>query len=298
MRVFRWSSVIAVVILITATVLGSGCAAPPTEQAPPAPPPPKPNLTPVISSITVEPAELLYGESAKITCVATDPDYDPFEYGWSASDGVIIGTGNEVTWVAPDKDGNFNIAVTVTDSRGGRTTGNVMVAVSAPIKTITINPVASETGTVQQNNATFYGKTWAGDDAQNVGYRAFWSFDISPVAGKHVEKASLKFTTDRVMGKPFWYGPATGLGGLTLWKTTHGSRLPEFGYQGGKLSSTGSFFEPPTVIDVTTEMRVLAGWSSDRFQIGALFDRVSNGNNIIESIEWSSVVLEVTYSEK
>ncbi len=297
MRAFRWSSVIAVAMLITATVLGGGCAAPPTEPAPPEPTT-KPNVAPVISSVTVEPAELTYGESATISCVATDPDYDPFAYSWSASDGVITGTGSEVTWVAPDKDGNFNIAVTITDSRGGQATGNVMIAVSAPIKTITISPVASETGTVAQTNATYYGKTWAGDDAQNVGYRAFWGFNITPVAGKHVEKANLKFTTDRIIGEPFWYGPAKGLGGLTLWKTTHGSSLPGFDYFGGKLSSTGSFFEPPTVVDVTVEMRVLAAWNIDRFQVAALFDRVSNGNNILESIEWSSVVLEVTYSDK
>ena len=297
MRVFRCGSVIAMAVLITATVLGSGCAAPSVEPTLPAPTS-KPNVAPVISSVTAKPAEVTYGDSSTITCIATDPDYDPVKYSWSASDGIITGTGSEVTWVAPNKDGNFNIAVTMTDSRGGKATGNAMVAVSSPVKTIIIDPVASETGTVNQKNATYYSRTWAGDDAKNIGHRAFWSFDISKLGGKNIQNASLKFTTGQIIGNPFWYGPATGLGGLTLWKTTHGASLPEFGYLGGKLSSTGSMFEPPTVVDVTTEMRLLTDWNIDRFQVEALFDRVSNGNYVLESIEWSSVVLEVTYSDK
>ena len=116
--------------------------------------------------------------------------------------------------------------------------------------------------------------------------------------GKNIQNASLKFTAKYITGKPFWYGPATGLGGLTLWKTTHGSSLPGFDNLGGKLSSTGSFLQPPTVVDVTTEIGVLAEHNVDRFQVEALFDRVSNGNNTLEMIEWSSVVLEITYSDR
>jgi len=239
-----------------------------------------------------------YGDSSTITCIATDPDYDPVKYSWSASDGIITGTGSEVTWVAPNKGGDFNITVTLNDNRGGQTTGNVMVTVSAPIKTITINPVAAETGTVAQTNATDYSRTRAGDNAQNIGYRAFWSFDIWSLAGKNIQNASLKFTTGKMTGNPFWYGPATGLGGLWLWKTTHGASLPEFGYVGSMLTNTGTMFEPPTVVDVTIDIKLLSSHKVDRFQVEALFDRVSNGNNVAESIEWSSVVLEVTYSVK
>jgi len=297
MKIFRGSLAIALAVLFAVTMLGSGCAAP---QAPPPPPPPtpKPNLTPVISSITANPAEIIYGEGSIITCIATDPDYDPMKYSWSASEGTITGTGREVTWVAPDKAGDFKIAVTLSDSRGGQTTGNVMVTVLAPTKTVTINPVASETGTVDRTNATDYSRTWAGDDAQNMGYRAFWSFDISSLAGKTIQTANLKFTTGKIYGDPFWYHPGVGLGALWLWKTTHGASLPEFSYVGSMITNTGPIFEQPAVVDVTTEIRLLTSHKVRRFQVETLFDRVSNGNNLTEGVEWSSVILEVTYSVK
>ena len=295
MRMLGGSLAIVLTVLVTVAMLGSGCAAPP---APPPPPAPEANQAPVISSVTAKPATVLYGDSVALTCIASDPEDDAITYAWSASEGTITGTGKEATWIAPNKDGNFNITVTLTDYPGAKTTGNVMVTVSNPVKTISINPVVTETGTVFETNATDYTKTRAGDDAQNMGYRAFWSFDISKLMGKEIQNANLKFTPGTITGNPFWYGPATGLGTLTLWKTTHGSSLPKFDYVGGKLSSTGSFFEPPTVVDVTTEIRVLSAYNATRFQVEALFDRVSNGNNALEMIEWSSAVLEVTYSDR
>lgn len=296
MRMLGGSLAIVLTVLVTIAMLGSGCAAPPAPA--PQAPTPEPNEAPVISSLTAQPSAVLYGDSVAVTCIASDPEDDAIKYAWSASDGVITGTGKEITWIAPNKEGNFNITVTLTDYPGAQTTGNVMVSVSNPVKTITIEPDAAATGTVDQKNATDYSRTRAGDDASNVGYRAFWSFNIGKVAGKNIQNASLKFTTKYVTGEPFWYGPATGLGGLTLWKTTHGSSLPGFDNLGGKLSSTGSFLEPPTVIDVTTEIGVLAEHNVGRFQVEALFDRVSNGNNVLEMIEWSSVVLEITYSDR
>lgn len=296
MKMLGGSLAIVLTVLVTVAMLGSGCAAPPAP-APPAPTP-ETNQAPVISSLIAKPSAVLYGDSVAVTCIASDPEDDAIKYAWSASEGIITGTGKEVTWIAPNKDGNFNITVTLTDYPGAQTTGNVMVAVSNPVKTITIDPDAAATGTVNQKNATDYSRTRAGDDASNVGYRAFWSFNIGKVAGKNIQNADLKFTTKNIAGKPFWYGPATGLGGLTLWKTTHGSSLPEFDNLGGKLSSTGSFLEPPTVVDVTIEIAVLAEHNVDRFQVEALFDRVSNGNNVLEMIEWSPVVLEITYSDR
>jgi hypothetical protein len=186
--------------------------------------------------------------------------------------------------------------VTVSDNRGSQTTGSVTVSVIAATKTVTLNPVASETGTVDQRNATDYSRTRAGDDAQNVGYRAFWSFDISSLANKNIQSASLKFTTESIAGDPFSYAPPSGLGGLWLWHDTYGSSLPNFGYVGAKLIDTGLIYEPPTVVDVTTQVKLPCSFACSRFQVEALFNKVSNGNITANMIEWSSVVLEVTYS--
>ncbi|MCX6010434.1 MAG: PKD domain-containing protein, partial [Chloroflexi bacterium] len=227
MRITRGSLVAVVAVLVMAAILGSACAAP---APPPAPPPaPVPNQSPAISKVTANPAEVVSEDSTTITCAAADPDDDPLTYSWSASEGTITGTGRQVTWVSPNKSGSFNIGVTVSDNRGSQTTGSVTVSVIAATKTVTLNPVASETGTVDQRNATDYSRTRAGDDAQNVGYRAFWSFDISSLANKNIQSASLKFTTESIAGDPFSYAPPSGLGGLWLWHDTYGSSLPNFG---------------------------------------------------------------------
>ena len=298
MRISRGSLVAVVAVLAVAAILGSACAAPapPPVVTPPAPPP---NQSPVISKVTANPAEVVSGDSTIIIAVAADPDDDPITYVWSASEGTVTGTGSQVTWVSPGKTGSFNIGLTVKDNRGGQTTGSVTVSVIGPTKTVTFNTVPTETGTVDQKNATDYTKTRAGDDALNVGYRAFWSFDISSVALKNIQSAKLKFTTGNILGFPFAYNmPPSGLGGLWLWKSTYGSSLPVFGSVGSKLMNTGLSYEPPTEVDVTMYLKQLSTYAIPRFQVEAVFTKVSNGNNLADMIEWSSAVLEVTYATK
>ncbi|HIE16823.1 MAG TPA: PKD domain-containing protein [Dehalococcoidia bacterium] len=254
------------------------------------------NQPPVISSLAATSSVVVRGGSTIITCTASDPDGDEVSYSWSTSGGSITGVGNKVTWMAPDKAGNFNITVIVSDGKGGETIGNVVVVVSAVTRTVTINPVAQESGTVDSTGDKDTSRTIAGDDEKNAGYCAFWSFDVWSLAGKKIENASLKFTTSTVVGNPF---PATtGLGGLWLWKVTYGDKLPKFHYTGSKLYHSPLMYKPPAVIDVTPEIASVTAAAITRFQVEALFNRVSNGNNVAEWIEWSEVVLEVTYSER
>lgn len=297
MKISRVSLVAVVAVLAVAAFLGSACAAP--APPPVTPPAPEANQSPVISKVTANPAEVVSGKSVTITAVAADPDDDPLTYSWSASDGTITGTGGKVTWTAPDKTGNFSIGLTVKDNRGGQTTGSVAVNVMGPTKTVTINTVPTETGTVDQKNATDYSKVRAGDDANNVGYRAFWSFDISSLNGKDVQSANLKFSQPNILGAPFAYNmPPLGLGGLWLWKASYGSSLPAFSYVGSKLIGVWLIYDPPTTVDVTIPMKQLATAGVPRFQIEALFNKVSNGNVTTDMAEWPSVVLEVTYAVK
>lgn len=294
MRISRGSLVTVVAVLALAAILGSACAAPVVTPAPP--PTQEANLAPVISKVTANPASVVQGNSTTITCVAADPDDDPLTYTWTASDGTVTGTGSQVTWVSPKKPGDFIIGVTVNDNRGSQTTGSVTVSILAPTKTVTLNPIPSETGTVNQRNATDYSKTMAGDNAQGLGLRAFWSFDISDLAGKDIQNASLKFTTGNISGSPFAYAPPTGLGGLLLWQDTYGNSLPVYGYEGSKLIGTGLFYDSPTVVDVSTQLKLLSSHGVNRFQVEALFTRSSNGDTTTNYVEWSSVVLEVTYA--
>ncbi|MGA7678041.1 MAG: hypothetical protein WCA51_06680 [Dehalococcoidia bacterium] len=254
------------------------------------------NQSPVISSLVADPSGLLYGGSTTITCIATDPDGDLVRYSWSASEGSISGVGNKVTWVAPNKGGNFNITVLLSYGKGGETTGNIGVTVSAVSRTVTIRPVAQETGSVRSDGATDNSKTLAGDDEKDKGYCAFWSFDVWSLAGKDIQSASLKFTTRAIAGNPF--SSTTGLDGLRFWKVKYGDELPAFQYTGSNLWNVPVQTAPPTELDITQEIVNVAAAAATRFQVEALFLKGYNGNHVAEFIEWSEVVLEVTYSDK
>jgi hypothetical protein len=203
--------------------------------------------------------------------------------------------GNKVTWKAPNKGGNFNITVILSDGKGGETTGNIMVTVSALSNTVTITPVAQETGSVRKDGATDNSKTMAGDDEKDRGYCAFWSFDVWSLAGKDIQSASLKFTTRAVAGDPF--SSTTGLGGLRFWKVRYGDELPGFQYTGSNLINVPVQTTPPTELSITQEIINVTAAAATRFQVEALFLKVTNGNHVAEFIEWSEVVLEVTYSD-
>ena len=254
------------------------------------------NQSPIISSLTTNPSGVLYGGSTTITCIANDPDGDAVRYSWSASEGNITGVGDKVTWVAPNKGGSFNITVIVSDGKGGEATGNITVTVSSAVNTVNITPIAQETGTVSSAGDKDNSRTKAGDDENDISYCAFWSFDIWSLQGKKIQSASLKFNMRSMAGAPF--PSTTGLGGLWLWKVTYGDTLPKSRYLGSPLKNTALQTMPPSAIDVTPEIGFLAAAAATRFQLEAVFNKVTNGNRAAEWIEWSEVVLEVTYSEK
>jgi len=253
------------------------------------------NQSPVISELVANPSGVLYGGSTTLTCIATDPDGDVVRYSWSASEGSITGVGNKVTWISPGKGGDYNVTVVVSDGKGGETTGNVMVTVSAAVRTVTLTSVAEETGTVDSDGDKDNSRTIAGDNDQNVGYHAFWSFNIWNLAGKNIQNATLKLTTRSIVGNPF--PSTTGLGGLRFWKVSYGDKLPNFNFTGTNLINVPLQTKQPTALDVTQEIANSAAAASTRFQVEALFSKITNGNNVAEFIEWSEVVLEVTYSD-
>jgi hypothetical protein len=255
------------------------------------------NQNPIISSFSSNPSTILYGGSTTLTCVATDPEGDVVRYSWTASEGNITGVGDKVTWVAPNKGGEFTVIVVVSDGKGGETRGDIKITVTTATRMITITPVTQETGSVSSDGDKDNSRTWAGDDEKNVGYSTFWSYDIWSLQGANIENAKLKFTTRNRAGDPF--SMTTGLKGLRLWNVKYGDKLPSFQYTGNTLERGGAVFtSPPVEVDVTPEIGNLAKAAATRFQVEALFMNRSNGNNVAEWIDWSNVVLEVTYTEK
>ena len=256
------------------------------------------NQNPTITSLVANPSVTGLGGNAIVACVATDPDGDVVKYTWQADEGSISGVGNQITWFAPNRAGAYNIIVTVSDGKGGETKGNVAVTVTGATKTVTITAIQEETGTVSPNDKD-KSFTRAGDDQNNVGYKAFWSFNIWSLNNTEIKDAKLIFTTKNISGNPFQFTGDQSLGGLLIWRVGYSDQLPNFNITGTKLEkSVPVTYEQPTIIDVTPEVGYLVQSSATRFQIEAAFMKSTNGNSRAEWIEWSDVRLEVTYSEK
>jgi len=136
--------------LIGVALLVSSCAvaAPVPITPPPPPPPPLPeNHKPVINYMTSQ-QQVLPSSTSRITCVATDADDDTLTYAWSSdSGGTITGTGDTVTWNAPEVPGSYVINVSVTDGKGGEAKDLVTVAVATkPNRTPTATLIVGEKG--------------------------------------------------------------------------------------------------------------------------------------------------------
>lgn len=256
------------------------------------------NRDPQILSLVAAPDTVLPDEQSTITCLASDPDGDALSYSWRATDGNIIGVGATVTWIAPDREGEFTITVIVGDGKGGQNAGDVSVTVLIPAKTVSFNPVLNETGTVSSTGDKDTSRTIAGDKGDNIGYHTFWSFDLYSLRGTDVKDAKLSFTTKQVVGKPF--DKITGLGGLHIFAIRYEpGQLPDFATAPySELALV--MWEPPTVIDVTKlASNIGRGISaSDRLQIEASFIHKTNGNHIADYVEWEKVTLTVTYAER
>lgn len=95
------------VIAMAVAVGGLSCSSPTPQQ----------NNPPLITQIT-GPTDWAPGAEGQIECLASDPDGDELTYRWTADNGTIKGQGNTITWVAPETMGKYEIAVTVTDSKG------------------------------------------------------------------------------------------------------------------------------------------------------------------------------------
>lgn len=75
------------------------------------------NDAPIIHSLSSNPVNVGRQEYTDLTCVATDSDGDSLTYFWQATSGSISGNDATVRWRAPNIDGHYWVAVTVSDSR-------------------------------------------------------------------------------------------------------------------------------------------------------------------------------------
>jgi len=88
------------------------------------------NQNPMISSLTANPTSVSPCAVSTITCTASDPDGDTLTYTWTATGGIISGSGSSINWTAPSTAGTYTITCTISDGKGGSDTKNVNIIVT------------------------------------------------------------------------------------------------------------------------------------------------------------------------
>lgn len=258
------------------------------------------NHPPTINSLTANPAALQFAQNTTITCVAADSDGDPVNYKWEAREGSISGVGNTVTWTSPSKNGNYSIWVAVSDGKGAETRQELIIPVAAPTGSQTLTLVKTESGTVDSQGDKLLGMYRAGDDDKDVGYRAFFSFNIFPLQTMEIKQAKLKFIGGQVVGDDPW-DPVTGIGTFQVRRVSYGEKLPSFNFvDGGPVERDPSFNNKQfDEVDVTPELvnNITNRLERLQFEVGFM-KKATNGNRIAQYIQWQDAVLEVTASQK
>lgn len=86
---------------------------------------------PVIINLTANPSSVSPGGTSTIICFAIDVGGDTLTYSWTATDGIISGSGGQVIWTAPSTEGTYKITVSVSDSKASAVTDSVTITVSS-----------------------------------------------------------------------------------------------------------------------------------------------------------------------
>jgi hypothetical protein len=258
------------------------------------------NNAPTITSLTASPEALEFDSTSTLTCIASDQDGDAVQYKWEARDGTLSGIGNKVSWTSPSKGGSYSIFVVVSDGKGAETRQEIIIPVAAISGVQTFRLIPKESGTVTSEGDRDNSMYKAGDDEKNIGYRAFFSYNIFPLLGMDIKQAKLKFVDGRVVGDdPF--DTVTGVGGFQVMRISYGNTLPRFGsVDGSPFQRAEAYLNKPIVeVDVTPELVTAVDNRLERFQAEAGFmKRTTNGNGVAQFVQWQDAVLEVTASAK
>jgi len=196
------------------------------------------NASPAISEVKLSSDIVYVDKQYELTVKASDADGDKLTYKWTVSGGTLTADNLEtVKWDTPSKSDNYEVKVVVQDSKGGSSSksisvyvGNVEVAeTTQPPETSpptteppeTSPPTTStspqqtsldlpkktnEGGYLEYEGETYPGgNVYAGDSANNKPCMGFISFDITGLAGKTINAATLTLGSAAVQGDPLAY---------------------------------------------------------------------------------------------
>jgi Concanavalin A-like lectin/glucanases superfamily len=140
------------------------------------------NIPPRIRSLAADSAEVLLGQTVTIYCAASDRDGDSISFQWSASKGVLNGSGPNVMWTAPMQPDTSHVRCIVSDGRGGTDTAitdlrAVLFINSPPV----ISRLSASPRKIDLNASTTV--TCFADDTDGDTLSYVWSADAGNLTG-------------------------------------------------------------------------------------------------------------------
>jgi len=127
------------------------------------------NHVPVVNSIIANPTTVNTGGTVTITVSATDEDNDALTYHYTCSGGTISGTGNTVTWVAPNTVGSYTVSIYVNDG-----------TVNSNSKSVTVTVTDGDGGAITDGGDTTNGDEEGGGEKEK-GKGFIPSFEMSSI---------------------------------------------------------------------------------------------------------------------
>ena len=127
----------------------------------------------------------------QVTCTASDPDGDELSYEWSSSGGNITGTGPEVTWIAPEEAGMYQVTAVVKDGYGAEDTKSVVLSVATGTPPIIEDLIVTADHKYLRKTATgykvgkaneYYIECIASNTSGELVYE--WSYDGGEISGE------------------------------------------------------------------------------------------------------------------
>ena len=245
---------------------------------------------PVINSFTASPGTIAAGGSSTLSYDVSNADSITF----SSIGGTKVSTllHSSGSWsVEPTSTTTYIITAT---NAAGSVTETAKVTVQTPDKTVNLSLVTLESGSVSSDHVAG-SKLITGDSGFNKTFWAYFSFNISTLAGKKITKAELIYTPTSFNGRPW-----PNLVSLGIYQVNHGPRAlmgSDFVFVGPAIAEGISQIQTILPVDVTSQVQSAATARAPRFQVRLNFLRITNSDGEPDNTGWTSTdaKLRVTY---
>jgi uncharacterized repeat protein (TIGR01451 family) len=244
---------------------------------------------PVINSFTASPVNIETGDSTTLSWDVSNADALTLAGGTKTS---TLMHSSASTVVSPGATITYTLTAT---NSSGSDTATVTVTVTAPAEEAAVlSLVLSESGSI--NSAHGVGSQLiAGDDASNRALWAYFSFDITALAGKEITEAELVYTPTSFHGHAW-----SDLVSIGVYQVDHGARAlqgSDFAFVGPTIKEGISQIQTLLPVDVTSQMQSAVTAGKPRFQVRLNFVRMTDSDGHADDTGWAStdVKLNVTY---